>query len=293
MSNPSEKKVANQVDDVLQGYLDQLLVTAISSARLVHDGSHPQDSKQDTLAGTAERAASAHIAAEVQPAAINIRRMPVRDVAEPTVLPSTVSLPVVTIADEEVVSARKASDQADCKISAPVDNATEEITLVSAEMPQIESEQVRSLNWRSSQGVECLIFKVAGLKLAIPLSVLGGVHNASDKITPLFGQAKWSLGVWQSDDQKLTIVDSASLMMPERNISLANDGFDYVIQLDRSPWALACQEICDTVTLVYDSIKWRGEQSKRPWLAGTVIAEMCALIDVPCLLDMLDGNSRP
>ena len=80
--------------------------------------------------------------------------------------------------------------------------------------------------------------------------------------------------------------------MPERKISLNDDGYSFFIQLDRSPWALACQEICDTVTLVHDSIKWRGEGSKRPWLAGTVISEMCALLDVPGVLKLLEENRR-
>ena len=154
------------------------------------------------------------------------------------------------------------------------------------------STQPAPLNWRSVQGIECLIFKVAGLKLAIPLPLLGGVHNVSDKVTPLFGQAAWSLGVWQGEDSKMTVIDSARLIMPERQVSLADEGYSFFIQLDRSPWALACQEICDTVTLVYDSIKWRGDASKRPWLAGTVISEMCALIDVPGLMSLLEENVR-
>ncbi|QQD22003.1 chemotaxis protein CheW [Oceanospirillaceae bacterium ASx5O] len=150
-----------------------------------------------------------------------------------------------------------------------------------------------ALDWRSSQGIECLIFKVAGLKLAIPLPLLGGVYPVTDKVTPLFGQAAWSLGVWQGDDVKLTIIDSAVLIMPERGVQLRETGYQFFIQLDRSPWALACQEICDTVTLGYDSVKWRGESSKRPWLAGTVIDEMCALLDVPGIQQLLEAQRRP
>lgn len=150
-----------------------------------------------------------------------------------------------------------------------------------------------ALNWRSSQGVECLVFKVAGLKLAIPLQLLGGVYPVTDKVTPLFGQAAWSLGVWQGDDVKLTIIDSAVLIMPERGVNLRDTGYQFFIQLDRSPWALACQEICDTVTLGYDSVKWRGSSSKRPWLAGTVIDEMCALLDVPGMQQLLEAQRRP
>jgi hypothetical protein len=149
-----------------------------------------------------------------------------------------------------------------------------------------------SLNWHDSAGVDCLLFTVCGLKLAIPLPMLGGVHQVSDKVTPLFGQAAWSLGVWQGDKGKLTIIDSAKLIMPERGKRLADEGFEYFIQLDRSPWALACQNICDTVRLRQDAVRWRGDASKRPWLAGTVIAEMCALIDVPGLLGLLEQQRR-
>lgn len=198
-----------------------------------------------------------------------------------TVAPLPVSRPVVAPAPQ---------------IVAPV--ITETVAEPPVTVPaQAESAPLLStkeaLDWRSSQGIECLIFKVAGLKLAIPLPLLGGVYPVTEKVTPLFGQAAWSLGVWQGDDVKLTIIDSAVLIMPERGVQLRETGYQFFIQLDRSPWALACQEICDTVTLGYDSVKWRGENSKRPWLAGTVIDEMCALLDVPGIQQLLEAQRRP
>ena len=234
MTDPIQQKTVNQVDDVLQGYLDQLLVTATEPLTVVAEVSTP----------TAE--------------------------AAPEVAKEAVVEPLVSLAPTPSV--------------VPADSADSDMTAATAVSG--------GPDWRAVQGVECLIFKVAGLKLAIPLAVLGGVYNRSEQITPLFGQASWSLGVWQSDEQKLTIVDSAALIMPERGISMAEQGYDFVIQLDRSPWALACQEICDTMTLTQESIKWRGDCSKRPWLAGTVISEMCALIDVTNLLEMLEQNTR-
>lgn len=182
-------------------------------------------------------------------------------------------------------------EQADTELLVETPEAPEQViepSLAASSVP--EKTDLAALNWSSTQGVECLIFKVAGLKLAIPLPLLGGVYPVTDKITPLIGQHNWSLGVSQGDDGKLTIIDSAQLIMPERNISLSDAGYAFFIQLDRSPWALACQEICDTVTLKMDSIKWRGETSKRPWLAGTVIAEMCALVDVPGVLTLLEEH---
>lgn len=236
MTEPHAKPVQlkNQVDGVLQDYLDQLLITATEISEPI------RTSKSEVKSVTP------------QP-----------------------EVPSVQIASVKV-------------------NTTAEIqteAVLEAEVPS--KTQLTSPDWRNNQGVECLIFKVAGLKLAIPLALLGGVYPVTDKITPLIGQVPWSLGVWAGEEFKLTIIDSAQLMMPERNISLKNTDYSFFIQLDRSPWALACQEICDTVTLVYDSIKWRGDASKRPWLAGTVIDEMCALVDVPQIMTLLEDRCWP
>ncbi|WP_221799020.1 hypothetical protein [Oceanobacter mangrovi] len=204
------------------------------------------------------------------------------------VTPPLETKPVARTRAPVVPSAPDVSKQAVNKATA---TSVPEATLMSQKNDTAAA--LASLNWQSGGGVDCLIFIVCGLKLAIPLPWLGGVHRVSDKITPLFGQARWSLGVWQGEKGKLTIVDSALLMMPERQRSLQDEGYEYFIQLDRSPWAVACQQICDTVKLDQNAIKWRGERSKRPWLAGTVIDEMCALIDVPGLLGLLEDNRRP
>ena len=143
----------------------------------------------------------------------------------------------------------------------------------------------------SSQGVECLIFNVCGLKLAVPLLYLGGVHeiNRAD-VKSLVGQPGWYLGIVHTDEYNLQVIDTAHLIMPERKPYLAEQGFKYLIQLEKTPWAIACQSIDDTVRLNASEINWRGERGKRNWLAGTVIEKMCALIDVNGLLQHVDSR---
>jgi purine-binding chemotaxis protein CheW len=145
----------------------------------------------------------------------------------------------------------------------------------------------------SRQGVECLIFSVCGLKLAVPLLFLGGVHEViPDEVKPLMGQPKWYLGVVHTSEGNLQIIDTANFIMPERAQSLAEQGFKYLIQLEKTPWAIACQSIDDTVRLEASEIKWRGDRGKRTWLAGTVIEKMCALIDVTGLLQRVESNCK-
>ncbi len=146
----------------------------------------------------------------------------------------------------------------------------------------------------SSQGVECLIFNVCGLKLAVPLLYLGGVHEVkADDIKPLIGQPKWYLGMVHTDEVNLQAIDTANFIMPEKQQDLSEQGFKYLIQLEKTPWAIACQSIDDTVRLEASEIKWRGDRGKRTWLAGTVIEKMCALVDVSGLLQRVESSCKP
>jgi purine-binding chemotaxis protein CheW len=163
-------------------------------------------------------------------------------------------------------------------------------TAESVEMPlHATAEEV----WATT-GVECLLFSVAGLKLAVPLPLLGGVHEIGDhEISPLFGQPEWYLGLCQTEQGSVQVIDTAKFIMPERGNSLKEAGFNYLIQLDKSPWVMGCQSIDDTVRLEASEIKWRGDRGKRPWLAGTVIDKMCALLDVAGLLELVESSCKP
>lgn len=146
----------------------------------------------------------------------------------------------------------------------------------------------------SSQGVECLIFSVCGLKLAVPLLFLGGVHEVEkDDVKPLMGQPKWYLGMLPTDESNLQVIDTSNFIMPEKGQNLSELGYKYLIQLEKTPWAIACQSIDDTVRLEASEIKWRGDRGKRAWLAGTVIEKMCALVDVSGLLKRVESSCKP
>ncbi|MFK4753896.1 chemotaxis protein CheW [Oceanobacter antarcticus] len=316
------KKRQNLVDGVLQDYLDDLLGLDDVFADPASDAS-AVDNSGDTVGGVQPCVLPDPFAPAKMSIAVDAILVPGAaknvDVSQPAGLPRfadppaeltpplpdlavakevAVAVPALTIPDLATVPAMVVPHDVIQSVSVEPANVTLNPSR-STEVADTEhrheldgKSDLASLNWQSGNGVDCLLFTVSGLKLAIPLPLLGGVHKVNERVTPLFGQASWSLGVWQGDDLKLTIIDSAQLIMPERGTRLADDGYDYFIQLDRSPWALACQDILDTVKLDNNAIKWRGEASKRRWLAGTVIKEMCALIDVPGLLQLLENSRR-
>lgn len=136
---------------------------------------------------------------------------------------------------------------------------------------------------------QALFFEVSGLKLAVPLTELGGIHKL-EKIGPLFGKPDWFKGVMLHREEKLSVVDTAKWVMPEKyDEKLAESlNYQYLIMLDESGWGLACESLVNTETLQPEDVKWREALGKRPWLAGMVKEKMCALINVSQLVAMLN-----
>lgn len=126
---------------------------------------------------------------------------------------------------------------------------------------------------------ECLLFKVKGLTLAVPLVELGGIIKIEKQPTPLFGQPSWYIGMLRNNNMNVSMVDTAQWVLPAALIEKNTDPYQLVIRIHDSAWGLACNEVDRSISLEPEQVRWRTSLGKRPWLAGTVIEHMCALID--------------
>lgn len=135
---------------------------------------------------------------------------------------------------------------------------------------------------------QALFFEVAGLKVALPLKELGGIHQIGP-LNTLPGKPAWYKGVMLYREQKINVVNTAMWVMPEKyDQPLAEKlNYQYVIMLGKSSWGLACESLVNTMTLEQDDVKWRSAEGKRPWLAGLIKQHMCALLDVEALIALL------
>lgn len=158
--------------------------------------------------------------------------------------------------------------------------------------PQSEPDAPPSRPEWSGQPFECLIFTVAGLQLAVPLFLLGAIHRIEENIKPIPGSPRWYMGIRTGQGQNLRVVDTAEWIMAGRVPENARANYRFVIRLDNSEWGLACDDVAQSFTLQPDEVRWRTARSKRPWLAGTVINHMCALIDVRTMADLLVRAER-
>ncbi|MGP9801412.1 chemotaxis protein CheW [Rheinheimera sp. NSM] len=136
---------------------------------------------------------------------------------------------------------------------------------------------------------QALFFDVAGLKVAVPLKELGGIHQLGN-VSSLIGKPDWFKGVMLYREQKINIVDTARWVMPEKYDQTLQQklNYQYVIMLGNSNWGLCCETLINTYVLEQDDVKWREAEGKRPWMAGLIKQHMCVLIDVDAMIDLLN-----
>ena len=166
-----------------------------------------------------------------------------------------------------------------------VDTSIESALEISQE-PEVELAYPDAPPWAQTS-FDILLFDVCGLKLAVSMETLGRIIKVEHDTSQIIGKPPWFIGAYHESDQHLYVVDTAKFIMPEKGFDLARDGFDYLIQLQRSDWTLACKEVYKTVRISPEQVKWRSQKGKRQWLAGTVIEHMCALVHVDTIIELL------
>ncbi|MCU7931493.1 MAG: chemotaxis protein CheW [Candidatus Thiodiazotropha sp. (ex Codakia rugifera)] len=165
-----------------------------------------------------------------------------------------------------------------------------EQSAVAVHQPTIHEEQLSQQN-SAPDWAECafqvLLFKVNGIKLGIPLSSLMGILSYAGEASQLPGQPDWSLGVVVNRDEKVIIINSTRLLMPERLTGNEAPHPQHLLLIGDGLRALAVDSICNTLTIEKEAVRWRSGNGLRPWYAGIIIQELSVLLDVDGVLEIL------
>lgn len=144
----------------------------------------------------------------------------------------------------------------------------------------------------------CLRFQVAGLTLAVSLERLKGVLPwPADGVSPMPGHGPWFLGLLYHQGRQIKVIDTAWHVLPQnRRQELTREAdatrLKNIVLIGDGQWGLACGAVDEVMNLEPEAVKWRSADGKRPWLAGTVIAHMCALLDADAFARMLERGER-
>lgn len=212
-----------------------------------------------------------------------------------TEMPEVVAQPelkVETKVHEPVVELKTKAKIRDEVVVEPVVETPVEIN--TATTSEVEEERLIDSvipSW-AAQPFQVLLFQVGGLKLAVPLIELSGVIEWTDKVTEMPGHADFYMGILQHLGNKIAVIDTARMVLPENKLALLagenpRQRVKHIVLIDDYKWGLACDAISEVITLQPDDIRWRTSKTSRPWLAGTVIEHMCALMNSKGFADML------
>lgn len=276
MSRPLATATRPQL--ALQSYLDGLLQDA---ANELADSLEADDFSVDSIsldefeaAVLEEQVRDARIIAQVPVAKPVIELAP-----RPLVLP-TIEIPLPAVEMPEPVPVVVAEN--------PVSEAAQ---VVPDALVVPEPVQQGRPEWAEGP-FECLLFDVAGLTLAVPLVCLGSIYPLQgQELTPLFGQPDWFLGILPSQAGNLKVLDTARWVMPDRYRDDFREGLQYVISVQGYEWGLAVHQVSRSIRLDPNEVKWRSQRTQRPWLAGTVIEHMCALLDIASLAELIASGA--
>ena len=287
MNRPVE--VATRPKLALQSYLDALLYDATEEPETLSDSID-----EFQAAVLEEQAFDARMQAQLKPLAAAVAAPAAVAVAVKVSAPVAVPAPVIEVAPVIVAEAVQV-ETLKVETAVPTVDLVEPVaelsTLVTQRTPTPPPTSDGRPAW-AAEPFECLLFDVAGLTLAVPLVCLGSIYPlAGQELTPLFGQPDWFLGILPCQAGNLKVLDTARWIMPDRYRDDFRQGLQYVISVQGYEWGLAVHQVSRSLRLDPNEIKWRTQRGQRPWLAGTVIEHMCALLDVAELAELIASGA--
>jgi len=140
---------------------------------------------------------------------------------------------------------------------------------------------------------QCLMFKVVGISMAVPLARLNGVIPWNNNLTPMPGHSDAFLGLLRHLDKNVKVMDTAKVILPAeqlQQLDTEDERINKILLMDEGRWGLACDDVGEVITLKKDEVRWRTASGRRPWLAGTISERLCALLDTEVLAEILSAG---
>ena len=142
---------------------------------------------------------------------------------------------------------------------------------------------------------QCLLFEVNGLHLAVPLSELDSIAGSQDiSTTHLMGQPEWHRGILKHRGHKVGVVDVARLVMPGKLSPVKKQTVSpsHVLIIGEGKWGLMCDKLLSPITVEPTDIHWSCRHENRAWMAGTLPDQLCIILDLDVLLEMMSPTKK-
>lgn len=135
----------------------------------------------------------------------------------------------------------------------------------------------------------CLLVQIDGLRLAVPMAGLNSVKPWPVRFDQLPGASAWIIGVMRLDEHYVRVVDTCKLLSPKRNVRRLDSHVSRnILVFGQQEWGLACDTVKTVVSVDPTTVKWRSSVAKRPWIVGTAVDHLCAILDLDRMASSLE-----
>jgi purine-binding chemotaxis protein CheW len=172
------------------------------------------------------------------------------------------------------------------------DTETISVPEQSAGQPPAEPEQAEPESasvippWGQSR-FQCLTFSVGDFSFAAPLEKLNGIIEWPEHLTALPGHAPWFLGLCRNRGQNVQVIDLAAVLQCGQSDSETTGHTRYIMLVDEGRLGFVSDTVANMLTLEPQDVKWRADPNQRALVTGTVVDQMCSILDVDALIEYI------
>jgi hypothetical protein len=139
---------------------------------------------------------------------------------------------------------------------------------------------------------ECVLFKVSGLTVALPSVEFEGIYPMEIESLVVKDKGLSSMGLLSITNGPISVIDTASVVMPEQYDGAMRERFNYVVAIKGMSWGLAVDSIVGAHVQDIAAVTWRSDRTTRPWLAATVTDHAIAIVEVNLLNAMFQQSPQ-
>lgn len=142
----------------------------------------------------------------------------------------------------------------------------------------------------AAEPFQVLMFRLRGVALGVPLRDLDSIARWNGRSTSIPGQPRWQIGLFLHNRKKVSLVDLAGLIMPERNATGATAVTGYLLLVGSVRWGLICDSIQRPKLVRAGNVRWNRNRQYRPWSHGIMIDSLSVLLNVSALVKGFGTN---
>jgi purine-binding chemotaxis protein CheW len=160
---------------------------------------------------------------------------------------------------------------------------------------QLETKEIKDIEIKSpvpdwgQMPFECLLVKAAGMNFMLPAMSVAYIERINKKIIRLPLDVDAFLGVITLREKSIAVIDLFGLIAEnkidknENSMQVNSNHIEYVIVMENSGFALACDDIGQIVKLDTDDVRWNRASFNNPMYTGIVMEHLCPIVNIDYL----------